>query len=492
MRGATTRERRGTDFLAACQTTQSTNKALEEVRDKGSEVLLAMFRLAKNALVHAIDNDAVTKTAAQTHRIVTDFGATVGGYVSITFVEGTIFVCGQLLRASRMIYESATEFGRLLARCGASEITLTADVTIDDLLKFATELSIAARDPEQRGRLLAAEISNMTVRQVDSTLQRDDEGSLPIEEQILRLYATALVVMRRYYDKLARGRMVMPHKVKRIAQRIVSLSDSNEGALLAMTTMANAHRDDAGRAVQSAILSVVITRRLTDNRVILAQIAMSALLADSGRVRLTGAGAERLTALTEDAEATIPQITSAIAISTGGVNVQSALRTVTMFETTFTEHERALGPVYKRLMSPTVQSRVLRVVRALLELLAPRDTSRPMSPLDALAKISKMPNIDPIAYKLLVAAIGVMPVGSVIEFDSGEWGIVIGPSSNPMAISLPRIKLLTDRSGQPFPTPKEIDLGRPEPGRTFPRIKGVVEPSKARFNVTAALLKGPA
>ncbi len=489
MRNVTMKARRGTDFLAACQATQTTNKALEEVRDKGSEVLLAMFRLTKNALVHAMDNEAVTKTAAQTHKIVTDFAATVGGYVSITFVEGTIFICGQLLRASRMVYDSATEFGNLLARCGASEVSLTADVSVKDLLKFAEELSISARDPNQRGRLLSAELANMSVRKVDSTLQRDDESNLPVQEQILRLYATALVVMRRYFDKLARGRMVMPHKVKRVAQRIVSLSDSDEGALLAMTTMANAHRDDAGRAVQAAILSIVIARRLTDNRVILAQIAMSALLADSGRVRITGSGPDRIKALTEDAEASIPHVTSAISISTGGVNVQSALRTVTMFEVTYTENEKVLGPVYKRLMSPTVQSRVLRVVRALLELVAPRDTARPLSPLDALAKVAKMPNIDAIAYKLLVAAVGVVPTGTVIEFESGEWGIVVGPSSNPMAISLPRIKLLTDRSGQAFATPKEIDLGAPEGGRKFPRIKGVVEPTKAKFNVTGALLK---
>ena len=63
MRNVTIRTRRGTDFLAACQATQSTNKALEEVRDKGSEVLLAMFRLSKNALVHSMTNDAVTNAS---------------------------------------------------------------------------------------------------------------------------------------------------------------------------------------------------------------------------------------------------------------------------------------------------------------------------------------------------------------------------------------------------------------------------------------------
>ena len=56
------------------------------------------------------------------------------------------------------------------------------------------------------------------------------------------------------------------------------------------------------------------------------------------------------------------------------------------------------------------------------------------------------------------------------------------------ALSRPRVKLITDRSGQVFAKPKEIDLGVPSQGRRFPRITGVIEPSKARFNVTSVLM----
>jgi hypothetical protein len=67
---------------------------------------------------------------------------------------------------------------------------------------------------------------------------------------------------------------------------------------------------------------------------------------------------------------------------------------------------------------------------------------------------------------------------------------VIGPSENRAAIARPRIKLVSDRSGQVFPKPKEIDLGVPSQGRRFPRIVGIIEPTRARFNVTGVLLEG--
>jgi hypothetical protein len=184
----------------------------------------------------------------------------------------------------------------------------------------------------------------------------------------------------------------------------------------------------------------------------------------------------------------VPALTSSLCIATGGVNIQNALRTVSAYEATYLERQQLLGPIYKRAMSPMIQSKILFVVRQLLERLAPRDITRAMSPLDALASLAGQPNVDELVYKLVIQAIGVMPTGTVVEFETGEWGIVIGASTNRAALARPRVKLITDRAGQVFAKPKEIDLGAPSQGRRFPRITGVIEPTKARFNVTGVVM----
>jgi hypothetical protein len=477
------------DFLAACRATDSRNKALEEIRDKGSEVVLSVFRMFKNALIHAIGNKAVAATVKDSHGMITDFAGIVGGYVSITFVDDTIFVCGQLLRASRSIYESAMEVGKLLAIADVSELSFTSELTEEDLLGLCEAFAIAVRDPNQRSRLLDAKLSNIVVRRVDTSLENaQDDQNLPPMEETLRAYASALVVLRQFYERMAQGKTVLPHRVKRVAQRMVSLSESDEVALLAMTTLANAHRDDAGRAVQSAILSIVIARRLTQNRNALSQLAMAALMADLGRVRVAGASSDKFVQLADDVEKVVPALTSSLCISTGGVNLQNAMRTVSAYEATSLERQALLGPLYKRSMSPMIQSKILFVVRQLLDKIAPRDITRAVSPLDALAQLAGKPNVDDTIYKLLIQTLGLMPTGTVIEFETGEWGIVVGPSSNRHALARPRVKLITDRAGQVFTKPKEIDLGAPSQGRRFPRITGVIEPNKARFNVTNVLL----
>jgi hypothetical protein len=315
---------------------------------------------------------------------------------------------------------------------------------------------------------------------------------LPEFELTLLAYASALVVVRDFFERVVEGKPTMLYRLKRIAQRLVTLAEDAEGSVLALTTLAHAHRDDAGRAVQSAILAILIGRRITTNRLILGQLALSALLSDAGRVQIVGtAGRDRLVSLSEEAEKAVPALTAGICIATGGVNLQSALRAVSVYETTYTEREPILGPLYKRTMTALLPSKILRVTRALLDHLAPRDTSRSLSIFDALAALSQLPNIDKVVYKLLVAAVGLMPTGTVIEFETGEWGIVLGPSSNKNALGKPRIKLLTDRTGKVFSQPKEIDLGERD-NRKYPPITGIIEPDKARFNVTSLFTKvGP-
>ena len=483
------------DFLAECKASDSRNKSLEEIRDKGAEVILAVFRMLKNSLVHAVDNKAVLLTVKESHTIIRDFSAMVGGYVSITFVDETIFVCGQLLRASRSTYQSAMEVGKLLATCSVSELACTAEMTEQNLLELCQAFAMASRDPTNRKALLEAKLTNVAVRAVDSSLQsrRDEDGNLPPLEQALRAYASGLVVMRQFFDKVAKGKTVLPHRVKRVAQRLVALAEGDESSLLSMVTLANAHRDEAGRAVQTAILTLVVARKLTTDRTILAQLAMAGLIADIGRVRIAGGKSEAYVQLSDDAERVVPALSAALCIASGGVNVQNALRSVATFEATNLERHALLGPLYRRQMSPLIQSKLLHIVRALLDLMAPRDTTRPMSALDALAAVSRLPTVDETLFKLVVQALGVMPTGTVVEFETGEWGIVVGPSSNRAAVARPRIKLVTDRQGQVFAKPKEIDLGAPSKGGArYPRIVGIIEPSRARFNVTSVLLQAPA
>ncbi|MBM4361284.1 MAG: hypothetical protein FJ104_01295 [Deltaproteobacteria bacterium] len=481
------------DFLAECQASTTGNPILEQIRDRGSDAVLALFRLVKNALVHAIDNRAVTTTAAQSREILSGFAGMVGSNASVTFLGDTIFVCGQLLRATRMVYESAVELGEIFARCGISEVVVEPDVAPEDLLELVRLVVAAYRQPEQRAALLEARIPHVSVRRVEAELQRKDtDDGLPDSERIVRFYATALVVMRGFFDAVAEGATVLPYRVKRLSQQLVTLAQTNDPALLGLTAMANAQRDDAGRSVLAAMLAVVIGKQITSDKLPLARLAMAALMADVGRVRVAGReGRDQLLSLAEADEARVPPATATVCLATGGVNVPSALRTVVTAEVTGLERESIVGPLYDRQRAPLVESQVLRLARALIDELAPRDAAlSAKAPLDAIEAVSRLPAIDPGLLRVFINAVGLLPTGSVVEFETGEWGVVVGPSKAPEAFDRPIVRLVTDRAGKSLNPPREVDLGAPAPGsRVFPRIANVVPPKQARFNVTRVFLE---
>ncbi len=103
------------DFLSECVPSTTGNPMLEQIRDRGADALLSVFRLVKNAMIHAIDNDAVRETATQAAEVLQGFSGEVGMPVTFTFVEDTVFVCAQLLRASRKVYQSAMELGEIVS-----------------------------------------------------------------------------------------------------------------------------------------------------------------------------------------------------------------------------------------------------------------------------------------------------------------------------------------------------------------------------------------
>jgi hypothetical protein len=74
--------------------------------------------------------------------------------------------------------------------------------------------------------------------------------------------------------------------------------------------------------------------------------------------------------------------------------------------------------------------------------------------------------------------VGLVPAGTVVELDTGEWAVVAGPSKTQP--HLPELRIVTDSAGRALDEPRALDLGAGH--RTF----RVLDADQARFNVTRA------
>ncbi|AUX29224.1 MULTISPECIES: DnaJ domain-containing protein [Sorangium] len=481
----------------------SENIRREQARDLAASVVQALFRLVKLSTLHAIDNQAMVRQVEETVSLVQDFGQRSGHNVSILFTRGSVFVSGQLLKANRAVYEGALELGDILGRCGYSEIGIAKDVRASDLYALASALAEALRSakpaladrPAPRVRLRA--VDEEVLRREVAVDREGDETSA-----IVRTYATAIVILRRFYDDLRQGRYVLRQGVKRITQRLVDLSANETPAFLGVTALRNQNHDDAGRAVNTAILSLAMARQITGDVVLLQRLSMAALLFDIARPRLTGVarsgGGGLVPQLSEQQDADVPAGTAVVLTALGLVNEPSVMRTVVAYEAHWVRRQAALGPVYRGLRQPTLQARILATARAFNDLLTPAPGEAPLSADEAIAKLEQEATdpADRAVLRLLVGALGIFPTGTLVELSTGEVALVVQTPAHPARYSQPRVRLVLDASGGPIGRALEVDLAeRPRHGEPTRHIRRIVatsdDPAAASMRAHAAVQEAP-
>ena len=94
----------------------------EHARDLGANVVVSLYRLARLAQLHDLNNQAFVRQLEQTHQTIVDYCLRAGTHVSILFANRAVFVGGQLLKGSREKYDAATELGQIFEWCGGSEL----------------------------------------------------------------------------------------------------------------------------------------------------------------------------------------------------------------------------------------------------------------------------------------------------------------------------------------------------------------------------------
>jgi hypothetical protein len=436
-------------------------------RELAANVVTAVFRVVKLSTLHAIDNQAMVRQVEETVALVGDYCQRTEHNVSILFAHGSVFVGGLLLRANRGVYEGALELGAILEKVGAAEIGITRDVRAQDFYDLAAALADALRSA--KSKRIERPSPRIRFRGFSATaLGREGmiEQRLTPAAQVASTYASAVVIMRRFFEDLRRGKYELPQRVKRVAQRLVDLSTGETPAFLGVTAARNANHDAAGRAVNTAILSLSMTRQITSDTVMLSRVAMAALLYDAARARIAGVAGPGAPAvmpqLSEQQENESPAGTAVVLTALGRVNEPSVMRTVIAYEAHWVKRRASLSPLYRGLRQPSMQARIIAVARAFNDLLTTAPGLTPPSADEAIARLEKdaAEPADRTALRLLMGALGLFPTGTLVELSTGEVAVVVQTPAHPSLYSQPRVRVVLDVAGGALPRPIEIDLAQ--------------------------------
>jgi hypothetical protein len=457
----------------------------EHARDLAAGVVVAVYRLARLAQMHDLGNQAFVRQLEDLHALLHDYCLRSGCDLNVLFARRAVFVAGQLLKGSRATYESAAELAAILEHCGGSELTIAKDVTPAELHAFAEAISAAMRVEKGKGWRPPSPRVRLRAVTDAARLRGLELEPMPLEQRIVRTYASAVVVMRRFFDDLRAGRYVLPRRVKRIAQMLVDLSAGSTPAFLGVAEARNANHDDAGRAVNTAVLAVAVARQIAEDRAALSQIAMAAVMLDAGRPRAAALQAQSgpqisgvVPRLTDEAEEKLPAGTAAVLTTLGRVNEPTVTRTVIAYEALSLGRAARVGPVYGGVRGPTLQARIVAVARRYNDLLTPEPGLPPKPPDFAVATLSEelKDPADRTVLRMLVSALGLFPVGTVVQLSTHEVGEVIGGGDRAASLGRPRLRLVMDAQGAVLSSVVEVDLARPganDPPRAISKVLSV-------------------
>lgn len=253
-------------------------------------------------------------------------------------------------------------------------------------------------------------------------------------EAAARIITASIAITERLYELLRTAgaeEQTSLEPLERTAQSIASIAAN--GVLPAVVTLASTANDLPARAVQSACLAVAAARRHVRDPRVLRRLALAALLVDAGRVKLG-----------DEMDEQVPTCNASLALSSAGSPALASVATIA-FEVAWLERPR-LGRLYDGALEPRLSSRILLAVRCFLRRISPSNDDAPASPFDALRALLAEDDADRVALGILVDAVGVLPVGTVVQLGSGEWAIV-APSATKTPAEHPPLRYLTDEKG---------------------------------------------
>jgi HD-GYP domain-containing protein (c-di-GMP phosphodiesterase class II) len=275
-------------------------------------------------------------------------------------------------------------------------------------------------------------------------------------------------------------------EAKDVKESVTQLTDSvvrNPDAMLLVTRLREKSASAHARALQVSIYMIVFGRFLELAREELELLGMVGLLQDVGKTRLPASLMEKNTTLTpEEAEIfkSHVQLGAEILKATPGMPPR-------LLELAILHHERQDGTGYPKGLKGEqigLYGSIAAIADAFDILTAQRTKGEPLSPSQALSYLYKErgTGYHSDLVEQFIQCVGVFPVGSVVELNSAETGLVI--TQNLVRRLKPRVMIVLDAKGNPMRPHKILDLDRDPkwaPDEPY-RIKRTLEQTRLQVN----------
>ncbi len=318
------------------------------------------------------------------------------------------------------------------------------DSQLVDSIAFTSEPKVAASKPDSNIIYLDS-IRPANPKIYSNTVKVSDEMA-PAQTSL----EDAIVVMKSVVDKLQKSGSINCEEIESAVQPLVNSVMRNKMAIAALLRMRSLGEYSYAHALSCAVWTALLARELGFPRKEIDQFALGASLMDIGKLELPIELINSTEPLSdENWELTKSHVEEGVKLAKEAGVEEGVLEMIK------THHERHDGSGYPLGLSANeipVSGRIAAIVDSYDAMISERPHTKALSSFEAVQELLKNAHSDSkgLYQKELVEhfikAIGVFPVGTIVELNDGSVGVVV--SQNDALRLKPKVMLIMDKEKQ--------------------------------------------
>jgi HD-GYP domain-containing protein (c-di-GMP phosphodiesterase class II) len=309
---------------------------------------------------------------------------------------------------------------------------------------------------------------------------------LPLPDLALArtVHTEAMTAVQSLFEGTKTGAPLNSAAAQEVVHRLMETVLSQHEALAGLIHMRQFETNLYAHVINVCIFALMLGAMQDLDKTVLACLGVGALLHDVGQVHLPRNLVRKPSLYTAQEQRLMqahPHLGVTMLSRTTPHMPEDACRIVAE------HHERLDGSGYPQglggaALSPL--SQIVAIADVYETMLGTREGRPPLLPAQAIKELyqqGRAQQLDLHLVEKMVRCLGIYPVGSLIELNTGERGIVL--AVNPGKALQPVVHILWDQTHQCYATPVTVDLAAPEADTPIRTIRDVLDPTVEGYDI---------
>jgi HD-GYP domain-containing protein (c-di-GMP phosphodiesterase class II) len=447
------------------------DEVVVEMEELSRRFINSLFVLIRSSWLYGLDNDAL-KNAQQSFCLLFDEYTSRGQEViELQLRDETFFLNGDLIKLDFTAYKSAQKLEKLFSVFQIDQLVFPLPVTPSQLSNFSEVLSKVAHSNQSFSNI-AQDCLPIAVALLGKNKTIETKSSQDPRLMVLRLYSHSLTVLKNFVDDLRRGLRPKYSRIKRLCLKLMSLDQKYLNLLLATVQIQSIKGRLYAHMLNTAIICIVFGKRIGMSKSELLDLGMTAFyqnlswaLVNQVHRDADGASLEtiqEIEAYRISNQAEMSEIRNHIAhllLMIGGFNTKIISRLIVAYETQIATDDE-IDTLYLADIDVNFLTEIVTMASSYDHMTHHENPRTSGLRSDEIMKtvMRHNPRVDTFVSELFGSALGVYPIGSLVELGGGDLAIVFDLPSSLEHQNRPRVKLVADRTGNLVEDGSVIDL----------------------------------